>query len=460
MKISIYDVKDEPVGYGGMGRVYQGIDPRGNTVAIKEMRAEFVTDAHMRARFHKEAVTLAQLEHPSIVKMHSSFEERGCLYLVMEYVEGETVEQCVKRKGIIDESEAVRLLSDVLSALDYAHANGLVHRDIKPGNIMIRPDRSACLLDFGIVKDLNDGSLTTARLVIGTDGYMSPEQAEGYHVDRRSDIYSLGCVLFYMLTGRHAIPRQKSDYDTRQAVIQNALPKAKDFNPCVSDALQAVLDRAMNRNMLMRFQSCREFGMELRSGATAVTGRSGNAVISIGREECDIVIIHSSVSRHHADMEAVRCPDGIIYRFMDRSTNGTTIDGEKIHLAMKEIPVLQNAQRRPSILLAGTAGLEWTEIEAAFGKKSGGGGEAPPPPPPPPSVSGKDATGWLVAIYTFAVLGGVVGIILGTHVYRSKITLPDGRKVYRYRESHRTAAQAGALLSCLSFITWQLIRIL
>jgi Serine/threonine protein kinase len=371
MKISIYNVKDEPIGRGGMGQVYLGTDPNGNPVAIKEMLAQYMTDTNLRARFHQEVTILNQLKHQSIVKMYASFEERGNLYLIMEYVEGETIEQYIKRHGAITEIEAIRLLNDILSALGYAHQKGFVHRDIKPSNIMIRPDGNICLLDFGIAKNMNltNGGLTVGQLTIGTDGYMSPEQAEGYNIDQRSDIYSLGCVLFYMLTGRHAIQKQTNDYATRMTIIQNDFPKAKDYNPQISDNIQRILNKATHKNMLMRFQSCREFELELNGSETIVSGGTDNNTVSIGREGCDIVVLHPKVSRHHADITKELTSEGDLYRFRDRSTNGTIIDGEKVHHNEKNWVNHWRHRLYPSVFLAGEAEVKWETIEEAFRKK-------------------------------------------------------------------------------------------
>jgi uncharacterized membrane protein YhaH (DUF805 family) len=277
MKISIYTVQDKPIGRGGMGQVYLGTDPQGNRVAVKEMLAQYVTDPHLRQRFHQEVNILNQLEHPSIVKMYASFEERGNLYLVMEYVEGETIEQYVKRRGVLPEKEAAAIMSQILSALAYAHSKGFVHRDIKPSNIMIRPDGSACLLDFGIAKDMTrttsgSGMTTTFGMTIGTVGYMSPEQAEGLSIDHRTDIYSIGCVLFYMLTGQHAVKEESNEIKTRIAIINNPFPKAKLYNPNISNDIQKILDRATHKNMLQRFRNCDEFTTALcRDGARSVS---------------------------------------------------------------------------------------------------------------------------------------------------------------------------------------------
>jgi serine/threonine-protein kinase len=363
MKISIYDIQDKPLGQGGMGKVYLGSDSRGNIVAIKEMLAEFVTDADLRARFHQEVKISSQMEHPSIVKMYASFEEAGNLYLVMEYIEGETIQQYVKNRGAIHEGEAIRLIGETLSALGYAHQKGFVHRDIKPSNIMVRPNGSICLLDFGIAKDMNSNGLTVGQATIGTDGYMSPEQAGGYNIDHRSDIYSLGCVLFYMLTGHHAIEKRSNDLDTRMAIIQNDFPQAADYNPNVSAKTQKIVNKATHKNMQQRFQSCGEFELALRGEKTM--DADNTVSISIGRENCDINIPHQKVSRHHADIRLVAQAGRITYLFQDRSSNGTMIDGMKIHNG--EIEIIP--QNNPVILLAGTAELRWDTVEDALRKR-------------------------------------------------------------------------------------------
>jgi TonB family protein len=246
-----------------------GTDPNGNLVAIKEMLAEFVNNAELRKRFHQEINILKTLEHPAIVKMYASFEERGNLYLVMEYVNGVTVGEYVRRHGVLSEKEAMRIISELLEALQLVHSHGYVHRDIKPGNIMIRPDGSVCLLDFGIAKDMNRvdkgmTSFTSFGAAIGTVGYMSPEQAEGNNIDHRSDIYSLGCVLFYMLTGQHAVKEESNEIKTRLSIINNPFPSAKLYNPNISNNIQTVLSKATDKNMTKRFQSCHEFADRLK----------------------------------------------------------------------------------------------------------------------------------------------------------------------------------------------------
>jgi len=470
MQISIYNVQDAPIGKGGMGQVYLGHDMRGNKVAIKEMLAQYVLESDLRARFHQEMQILNKLEHPSIVKMYASFEERGNLYLVMEYVEGETIDQYIKRNGPFSEARAVVLLSEVLSALSYVHQKGYVHRDIKPSNIMIRENGKVCLLDFGIAKDMNrkNNGLTVGQLTIGTDGYMSPEQAEGFNIDQRSDIYSLGCVLFYMLTGHHAIQKQASDYATRMSIISNDFPRAKDFAPELSDNLQSVLDKCTSKNMLLRFQSCREFEMELNAGATLVSDKNQNTnYVSIGREGCDIIIQHPRISRHHVDIIKDVSSSGIVYRIVDRSTNGTYVDGRKIHNRETEWVMRRGDTVFPSIKLANEISVDFERIEELFDRKGGvieevedeyefiyQPGIEPSVNPSQIEYEPKSAVGQLIAVYIFALLGGWLGIVMGASVYLAKVSYVDGRKVYKYKQSHRNAAIGGVGLSIVSMIIW------
>jgi serine/threonine-protein kinase len=455
-KISIYNVEDPPIGIGGMGCVYRGYDPQGNPVAIKEMRAEYVQDQDMRARFHQEIKMLSELEHTAIVKMFGSFEERGNLYLVMEFVEGLTIDQYVKRCGSLNENNAVRLMSEILSALSLVHEKGYVHRDIKPSNIMLQHDGKVCLLDFGIAKDMNrrNNGLTIGQLTIGTDGYMSPEQAGGYNIDHRSDIYSLGCVLYYMLVGSHAIEKQSNDYKTRMAILENDFPQAKRYNPNISDNTQRILDRATNKNMLQRFQSCREFELELRGEPPR------EIIISIGRNVgCDIKVHDIKVSGYHADI--IRCKSGN-FILRDKSMNGTFVKGQMVH--HQEISIQGYGNEK--IILANVAELLWNDIvKALHQKEQTVSGEdnpttptssptTPQPTPPPPIYEPKSATGWLVAIYIFAVLGGWLGVAFGISVYNNKVEFVDGKKMPKYKQSHRTAALIGAILSGVSMIIW------
>ncbi|QJC21142.1 Stk1 family PASTA domain-containing Ser/Thr kinase [Arcanobacterium buesumense] len=208
-----YEVGDL-IGRGGMAQVHIGYDTRlSRTVAIKVLRSDHVTDQTFVARFRREAQSAAALNHPSIVAVYDTGEEHmtsdngtdiSLPYIVMEYVKGRTVSELLKNGDALPINEAVQIAVGILSALEYSHREGIVHRDIKPGNIMLTNDGKVKVMDFGIARALADSSatMTQTNSVVGTAQYLSPEQARGEVVDSRSDLYSTGCLLYELLTGR------------------------------------------------------------------------------------------------------------------------------------------------------------------------------------------------------------------------------------------------------------------
>src|SRR5215213_10913434 len=204
---------ERELGRGGMGAVYLARDLRlDRQVALKVLPAEFAGDSSLRERFLRETRTAASFSHPNIVPVHAVEERDGLLAFAMGYVEGESVAERVGRAGPLDVRTMVRLLQDIGYALAYAHGRGVVHRDIKPDNIMIeRATGRALVMDFGIARVIAapaagaTQALTRIGEVVGTPEYMSPEQATGDHVDGRSDLYSLGLTAFFGLTGSPAI---------------------------------------------------------------------------------------------------------------------------------------------------------------------------------------------------------------------------------------------------------------
>ena len=197
-----------PLGNGGMGIVYEALDKAlGRKVAIKKMREEIAEDERERARFLGEARIVAGLHHPNIVDIHSILEEKGELYLVFEYVEGQTVDQIMERKKTLSFSEAQYVMNGVCSALDYAHKKGVIHRDLKPSNIMVTTEGVVKVMDFGIARQAKDAMAksTHTQSVAGTPQYMAPEQEEG-EVRKESDLFSLGACLYEMLTGQGPFP--------------------------------------------------------------------------------------------------------------------------------------------------------------------------------------------------------------------------------------------------------------
>lgn len=379
------------IGHGGMGTVYSGFYD-GHKVAIKKFREEFTSDIELVRRFQLEAQTLQKLKHPSIVKIiepsydtnnrfYPAFEENGNLYMAMEFVEGETIEHYIRNHGKpLSEERAIALMNKILDAMEYVRQKGIIHRDIKPSNIIVRPDNeSICIIDFGIVKDINSSGMTVGRCILGTDGYMSPEQANGLTVDCRTDIYSLGCLLFYMLTGTHAIHKKASDHETRMSIIRDEFPRAKDINSNISDHIQAVIDKAVNKNMLLRFQSPKEFKMELNMSnptrSMSATESNRSVTISVGRDQnCDITIYDSleKISRHHLDITYYA--DTQEFEISDRSTNGTEINGKFIHNSTYKLYFpydwyVLHSDNMPNIILAQTQTLGWDNVLDIMGKK-------------------------------------------------------------------------------------------
>src|SRR2546421_8446484 len=191
------------IGAGGMSTVYRALDGTlQRQVAIKLMNREVSSDSDQLERFRREARSVAQLSHPHIVGVIDAGEDDGRPYIVLEYVEGETLKDRIRRMGRLPVDEAIAYAIEIARALGCAHAHGIVHRDVKPQNVLIDEEGSAKVTDFGIARSLHEEGLTADGRVLGTTDYVSPEQALGQDVDGQSDIYSLGVVLFEMLSGQ------------------------------------------------------------------------------------------------------------------------------------------------------------------------------------------------------------------------------------------------------------------
>src|SRR5690242_18095319 len=194
-----------PIGEGAMGMVYLAEDGSGRQLALKLLSPELACDERFRRRFLRESSVAAGLEHPNIVPTFASGEEDGFLYLAMRYVEGSDLREVLRVKGRLEPAPALHLIGQVATALDAAHSAGLVHRDVKPGNILVADEpegQHAYVCDFGLARHVSSvSSLTGERGFIGTIDYVPPEQIEGGAIDARADVYSLGCVLFECLTG-------------------------------------------------------------------------------------------------------------------------------------------------------------------------------------------------------------------------------------------------------------------
>jgi len=257
------------LGRGGMAEVHRGRDLRlGREVAVKVLRSDLARDPSFQVRFRREAQAAASLNHPAIVAVYDTGEDRTTTgatpYIVMEYVEGETLRDVIRREGHLSPERAMSLAADICGALDFSHRNGIVHRDVKPGNVMITPQGTVKVMDFGIARAVSDSAatMTSTAAVIGTAQYLSPEQARGDSVDARSDVYSMGCLLYELVTGAPPFMGDSPVAVAYQHVREDPrLPSS--INPNVPPALDAILLKAMSKNPANRYQSAAEMRNDL-----------------------------------------------------------------------------------------------------------------------------------------------------------------------------------------------------
>src|SRR5215475_5441540 len=284
---------ESKLGAGGMGTVYRAGRLRiGDRVAVKVLHPDRMADPHAVERFRREAQTAARLMHPNVVTVYDfGVSREGLNYLVMELAEGESLRRLVKRHGRLAETAAAEIIRQVCAALDEAHRQGIVHRDNKPENILVQTIPGGLqvkLLDFGIaaLRDVKAGRLTRTGAVVGTPHYMSPEQCLGEELDGRSDIYSLGIVLFEMLTG--VVP---FDSPTTTAIVVKHVndppPQPRILNPKISPAVESVVLRALEKRRDARPQTAGEMARELIAAAGSarpdshLMGLSGKLVLLV-----------------------------------------------------------------------------------------------------------------------------------------------------------------------------------
>jgi len=252
----------EMLGRGGMAEVRKGTDTRlGRVVAIKRLRTDLASDATFQARFRREAQSSAALNHPAIVSVYDTGEEmtdHGIAqpYIVMEYVAGRTLRDILREGRKILPERALELSSGVLSALDYSHRAGIIHRDIKPGNVMLTPSGDVKVMDFGIARAISDASstMTQTAAVVGTAQYLSPEQARGETVDSRSDVYSAGCLLYELLTGRPPFVGDSPVAVAYQHVREPATPPSQ-HDADLPPAVDAIVMKSLAKRVEDRYQS-------------------------------------------------------------------------------------------------------------------------------------------------------------------------------------------------------------
>lgn len=256
-----YEVLDV-LGRGGMGEVYKGL-ANGQTVAIKVLSMGAIHNADLLTRFIREGQTGMALEHRNIAKVYAVGEEEGVHYLIMEYIEGQDLAECLKQNGQLDIESSLQIMQDICTGLEAAHQAGFVHRDIKPGNVMLRENGEAVLMDFGVTKSLDSHTSLTGTKMVGTPHYMAPEQIKSdKQLDHRADIYSLGVMLYEMLSGER--PFSGDMIQVVFAHMNQPAPDIRDINENIPREVAKAIQKAMAKSPDERFSTVTEFVAALK----------------------------------------------------------------------------------------------------------------------------------------------------------------------------------------------------
>ena len=268
---------DAQVGAGGMSTVYRAFDTLlERRVAIKLMHRDIAGDTDQLERFRREARAVAQFSHPHIVGVIDAGEEDGRPYIVFEYVEGETLKDRIRRMGRLPVDEAIAYAIEIARALSAAHSRGIVHRDVKPQNVLVDEEGSAKVTDFGIARSMDDSGLTAEGRVLGTTDYVSPEQALGHDVNGQSDIYSLGVVLYEMLTGD--VPfHGENQVSVAMKHVREDLPDVSRRRPEVAAGLAAILDRMTCKDLRKRYPDALTLQADLEEALARELSRTGRS---------------------------------------------------------------------------------------------------------------------------------------------------------------------------------------
>jgi serine/threonine-protein kinase len=291
----------ELLGYGGMAEVHRGRDLRlGRDVAIKMLRTDLARDQTFQMRFRREAQNAASLNHPAIVAVYDTGEEiaptgETLPFIVMEFVNGRTLKEVLAAEGRLMPRRALEISADICAALEFSHRHGIIHRDIKPGNVMLTQNGQVKVMDFGIARALASGAttMTQTSAVIGTAQYLSPEQARGEAVDARSDVYAAGCVIFELVCGHPPFVGDSPVSVAYQHVRED--PRApSEINPEVNPDVDAIVLKALAKNPLNRYQSAQEMRADL---LRAAAGRPVMATPVLRDDETVAMMGQTAVTR-------------------------------------------------------------------------------------------------------------------------------------------------------------------
>lgn len=275
----------ERIGGGGMALVYKAQDILLNRyVAIKVLRQQFVNDEEFIRRFRREAQSAASLSHPNVVSVYDVGQEEDVHYIVMEYVEGQNLNEIIKERAPLQVEEAVRIASQIADALDHAHHNQIIHRDIKPHNILIGRNGRVKVTDFGIARAVTSATITQAGSVVGSVHYFSPEHAKGVTTGEKSDLYSLGIVLYQMLTGRLPFLGE-SPISVALKHLQEQFEEPRLVNPMIPQSVENIILKSMRKNPAERYQSAKEMLRDLET--SLLPERRTESKLSFAEDEDD-----------------------------------------------------------------------------------------------------------------------------------------------------------------------------
>ncbi|KQX74175.1 MULTISPECIES: Stk1 family PASTA domain-containing Ser/Thr kinase [Aeromicrobium] len=394
------------LGRGGMADVRVGRDLRlGRTVAVKQLRGDLSADDTFQARFRREAQSSAALNHPSIVAVYDtgeSIDKHGSHvpYIVMEYVEGQTLRDIMRGaengRKILPE-RALSITADILSALDYSHRSGIIHRDIKPANVMLTPSGQVKVMDFGIARAIADTSsaMTQTAAVIGTAQYLSPEQARGETVDARSDIYSTGCLLYELLTGRPPFIGDSPVSVAYQHVREEAKPPSQ-LNPDVSQAIDNIVAKSLAKRVDDRYESAAAMRKDLErvlAGHSVDAPTSATSVVP-GATQVAPVVAAAAAGAAAGSRRATPDPEDED----DKSGKWWAIGALAV------------------VLIAAIAGVLW--FTGAFDSDE---------PPPPTQVAVTDVTGQDVDTATRALTND--GFVVGDTTEQASADVEEGQVI-------------------------------
>ena len=291
------------IGGGGMALVYKAYDTvLQRHVAVKVLRDQFVHDEEFIQRFRREARSAASLSHPNVVSIYDVGQDGDIHYIVMEYIEGGTLNDIIKERAPLQPEEATGIAAQICDALSHAHQNGIIHRDIKPHNILINRNGRIKVTDFGIARAVTSSDITQTGAVLGSVHYFSPEHAKGIPQGEKSDIYSLGAVLYQMLTNRLPFPGE-SPISVALKHLQEHVEEPRAINPLIPQSLENIILKAMRKDPNERYESASEMLQDLETCMLPERMSEPKAAFA-EEEDAEKTIVMPAIRHHHVDVEA------------------------------------------------------------------------------------------------------------------------------------------------------------